>query len=240
MEKIALTAEVREKTGKGVARSLRRSAKIPAVLYGHGKSLPIAVGSKDVAKVLSMEGGTHALINLTLKGAVENAERLALIKDYQVDPIKGSVLHLDLQEVAMDEKVRVSVAIHLTGSAIGVKEGGILEVAHRELEIECLPSQIPDFINVDISALKVNDAIHVRDIKAPDGVDILDDPDTTVVTVQPPISTAKLEQMLTAAPTVETGEPELVKKPKKEAEAPAEGKEAKAAPKAPKEAAPKK
>lgn len=240
MEKIALTAETRERTGKGVARSLRRSAKIPAVLYSHGASTPIALGLKDIKRVFAVEGGEHALINLTLKGSDGSAEKMALIKDYQLDPIQGEILHLDLQEVAMNEKVRVSVAVHLTGTAAGVKEGGILQLEHREFEVECLPGQIPDVINVDISALKVNESLHVRDIKAPEGVRILDDPDATVVTVQPPISDAKLEEMLSAAPPAEEGEPELVKKPKKEEAAPAEAKESKVASKETKEAAPKK
>lgn len=241
MEKIALTARVREKTGKGVARGLRRNAAIPAVLYSHGKSTPISIGSKDITKVLSTEGGEHALINLTLEGS-DARERMALIKDYQVDPIRGAIMHVDLMEVAMTEKVRVSVAIHVTGTAPGVKEGGILQLALREVEVECLPNQIPDFIEVNVSALKVNDSLHVRDIKAPDGVRILDEPDATVVTIQPPISDAKLEQMLSAAPPAEAGEPEVVKKPKKEAEAAtAEGKEQKAASaKEAKEAGPKK
>jgi large subunit ribosomal protein L25 len=245
MEKIALTAQVRDKAGKGVARGLRRNNMVPAVLYSHGKSMPIAMGNKEVMKVLRTEGGEHALINLKLDGAKDRADRMALIKDYQVDPINGSLIHVDLMEVAMNEKVRIPVAVHITGSAAGVKEGGIFQYGLRTLEIECLPNQIPDAINVDISALGVNESLHVRDIKVAEGVRILTDPDATVATIQPPISAEKLEAMLTATPAVaaEGGEPELVKKPKAEAAAPAaegaKGKEgAKEAPK--KEAAPKK
>jgi len=243
MEKFALTAQVREKVGKGVARGLRRSAQVPAVLYSHGKSLPIAMGNKDVTKVLNTEGGEHALINLKLVGATDKAERLALIKDYEVDPINGALIHLDLMEVALDEKVKLQVAVHIVGNAIGVKEGGIFQYGQRMLDIECLPNQIPDSIEVNISALKVNESLHVRSIKAPEGVKILTDGDATVATIQPPISDAKLEAMLTATPAAaaEGGEPELVKKPAKEGEAAAapagaaKGKEA-----APKEAAGKK
>jgi large subunit ribosomal protein L25 len=248
MEKIAVTAQVREKAGKGVARSLRRNKMVPAVLYSHGKSMPIAMGSKDMTKVLNTEGGEHALLTLTLDGAKDAKERMALIKDYQVDPIKGDLIHVDLMEVAMDEKVRVPIAVHVVGSAAGVKEGGILQLALRELEIECLPSQIPDSIEVNVSALKVNESLHVRDVAMPEGVRILSEPEATVVTIQPPISDAKLEAMLQAAPAAETGEPELVKKPKGEeaaAAAPAAeaGKEAAKKPEAKeakKEAAPKK
>lgn len=192
---------------------------VPAVLYSHGTSLPIAMGIRDMTKVLNTEGGAHALLSLTLQGAKDARERMALIKDYQVDPIKGDLVHVDLMEVAMDEKVRVPVAVHIAGTAAGVKEGGILQLALRELEVECLPNQIPDAIEVNVTALKVNESIHVGDLALPAGVRILSDPEATVVTIQPPISDAKLEQMLSAAPAPEAGEPELVKKPKKEAEA---------------------
>ena len=242
MEKFALTAQVREKSGKGVARSLRRKNMVPAVLYSHGKSTPIAMADKEVTKILNAEGGEHALINLTLEGAEKAGNHMALIKDYQIDPVSGSLLHVDLMEVAMNEKVKIPVAIHILGSAIGVKEGGILQYGQRQVEIECLPTEIPDALNIDISALKVNESLHVRDIKALEGIKILTDADSTIVSIQPPISDAKLEAMLAAAPTAETGEPELVKKLKKEGEVEAvppaidaKGKEA-----APKEAVPAK
>ena len=231
MEKIALTAQVRETAGKGVARGLRRNKMVPAVLYSHGKSTPIAMGDKEVIKVLNTEGGEHALINLKLEGGKGTADRLALIKDYQVDPISGKLMHVDLMEVAMNEKVKIQVAVHVTGNAIGVKEGGIFQYGQRHLEVECLPGQIPDFIEVDITALKVNESLHVRNIKAGEGVKILTDPDATVATIQPPMSEAKLEEMLTATPAAvaEGGEPELVKKAKKEGEAETPAAEAKGA-----------
>jgi large subunit ribosomal protein L25 len=239
MEKIALTAQVREKAGKGVARGLRRNQMVPAVLYSHGKSTPITMGDKEVTRVLNTEGGEHALINLKLAGAKGAADRLALIKDYQVDPISGKLIHVDLMEVAMNEKVKIQVAVHVTGQSIGVKEGGIFQYGQRHLEVECLPGQIPDFIEVDITALKVNESLHVRNIKAGEGVKILTDPDATVATIQPPMSEAKLEEMLTATPAAaaEGGEPELVKKAKKEGEEAAPAAEAKGAAGAAKEAA---
>lgn len=241
MERVALTAQIREKAGKGVARSLRRDGKVPAVLYGHGKSQTIAMGGRDMTKVLNMEGGEHALITLTVEGAKGPKEIMALIKDFQVDPISGKLIHIDLLEVAMDKKVRVPVSIHITGSAFGVKEGGILQFGLRELEVECLPNQIPDRIEVDITHLAVNESLHVRDIAVPQGVKFLADPEGTIATIQPPISAEKLESILAAAPVAAEGEPELVKKPKGEAAAApaaeAKGKEAAPAKEA---AAPKK
>jgi large subunit ribosomal protein L25 len=241
MEKFALTAQVREKAGKGVARGLRRNSMVPAVLYSHGKSTPIAMANKEVAKILNAEGGEHALINLKLEGAKKAGDRMALIKDYQIDPVSGALLHVDLMEVAMNKKVKIQVAVHITGAAIGVKEGGILQYGQRQLDIECLPSQIPDALNIDITTLKINESVHVRDIKAPEGVKILTDVDSTIASIQPPISDAKLEAMLSTAPAAEAGEPELVKKPTKEgeAEAAAPAAEAKGKEAASKEAAPK-
>jgi large subunit ribosomal protein L25 len=240
MKRIALTAQVRQKVGKGVARGLRREAQVPAVLYSHGKSTPIAMVNKDISKVLNAEGGEHALINLKLEGGKGAGDKLALIKDYQVDPISGKLIHLDLMEVAMDEKVKLQVAVHISGTAVGVKEGGIFQYGQRNLEIECLPAHIPDFIDVNIEHLKVNESLHVRDITAPEGVKILTEGDNTVATIQPPISDAELEAMLTAVPAAATegGEPELVKKPKAEGEAAAPAAEAKGKEGA-KEAAPK-
>jgi len=240
MEKITLTAQVREKAGKGVARGLRRDAQVPAILYSHGKSTPISMGNKAISTILNTEGGKHALLNLTLEGGKEAAERMALIKDYQIDPISGRLIHIDLMEVAMDEKVKVQISVHLTGNAIGVKEGGILQYGLHQVEVECLPQQIPSHIDVNITEVKVNESLHVRDIQAPEGVKILNDPDSTIVTIQPPVSEAKLEAMLAAAPTAEAGEPEVVGKKKEgeaEAAAPAAGAKGKEAPA--KEAAPK-
>jgi large subunit ribosomal protein L25 len=243
MEKMTLTAQVREKSGKGVARGLRRSARVPAVLYGHGKSTPISMGAKDVTKILNREGGEHALINLKLDGSADGAEKLAMIKDYQLDPRDGALIHVDLMEVAMNELVRVSVAVHLSGVPAGAKEGGLLQHGLREVEVECLPLQIPDHFDVNVSHLKVNESLHVRNLVVAEGIRLMTDGDATIATIQPPISEAKLEAMLTATPAAaatEGAEPELVKKPKKEGEAEAAPAEAKGKEAAPKEAAPKK
>jgi large subunit ribosomal protein L25 len=216
---------------------------VPAVLYSHGKSTPISMGNKDVTKILNTEGGEHALINLKLEGGKGGAEKLALIKDYQIDPTSGSLIHVDLMEVAMNEKVKIPVAVHIAGTAAGVKEGGIFQYGLRSLEIECTPDLIPDYVEVNVSELKVNESLHVRDITVAEGIRILTDGDSTVATIQPPMSEAKLEAMLTATPAVaaEAGEPELVKKQKKEGEAgAAPAAEAPKGKEAAKEAAPKK
>ena len=132
MEKLALTAQIREKAGKGIARSLRRNQRVPAILYSHGKSTPISMGNKDMTRILNTEGGEHALINLKLEGGGAG-EKLALIKDYQIDPTSGNLIHVDLMEVALDEKVKITVDVHVSGSAVGVKEGGIFQYGLRTL-----------------------------------------------------------------------------------------------------------
>ena len=123
---------------------------VPAVLYSHGKSMPIAMGNKEVTKILNTEGGEHALINLKLEGAKDKADRMALIKDYQVDPINGALIHLDLMEVAMNEKVRIPVGRAHHGQRHRREGRRHLPVRPAQLEIECLPNQIPDAIEVNI------------------------------------------------------------------------------------------
>ena len=228
MEKFALTAQIRQKTGKGVARSLRRNDMVPAVLYARVNQPRLPWAIRTLRRCLIPKAVNMRSLISSSSGS-DGADRMALIKDYEVDPISGKLIHVDLMEVALNEKVKIPVAVHITGASIGVKEGGIFQYGIRQLEIECLPNQIPDSIEVNISALKVNESLHVRDIKLAEGIRILTDPDATVATIQPPISDAKLEAMLTATPAAVTegGEPELVKKPKKEGEAAAPAAEAK-------------
>jgi large subunit ribosomal protein L25 len=178
-------------------------------------------------KILRSHAGTTALISLTVNGAGANAQRIALLRDYQLDPITGQILHADLFEVLMDKPIRVKVPVHLTGGQpAGVKEGGILHHNMRELHIECLPSALPDFIDVDASQLGINQGIHLKEVPRREGVRFLDDPDQMVVSVAAPMSEAKLEALLTsgAAGPEAAKEPEVAAKGKAAAEAaPVEG-----------------
>jgi large subunit ribosomal protein L25 len=232
--KFDLAVEIRQGIGKGPARRLRRSGKVPAVLYGQSECLLLTVNPDDLVKILRSHAGTTALISLTVNGAGTNAQRIALLRDYQLDPITGQVLHADLFEVLMDKPIRVKVPVHLTGGQpAGVKEGGILHHNMRELHIECLPSALPDFIEVDASQLGINQGIHLKEVARREGVRFLDDPDQMVVSVAAPMSEAKLEALLTSgAAGPEAGkEPEVAAKGKAAAEAaPAEGAKAAAAP----------
>jgi large subunit ribosomal protein L25 len=219
--KFELSADIRQQGGKGPARQLRRAGKVPAVLYGQGECLLLSVKPEELVKVLRAQTGSTALITLTVNGASTKPTRTALLRDYQVDPVAGDVLHADFFEVSMDKPIRVKVPVHLTGGQpVGLKDGGVLHHVLRELHIECLPSALPDFIEVDASGLHINQGIHVKEITQAAGLRFLDDPDHMVVSVAAPMTEAKLEALLTSTAAGPEGakEPEVVAKGKAAAE----------------------
>lgn len=222
--KFDLTVTMRERAGKGAARSMRRTGKIPAVLYGQGDCLLLTMNPNELTKILKSHAGSTALISLTVDGAKSNPNRTALLRDYQVDPVTGAVLHADLFEISMTKPIRVKVPIKVIGAVpIGVKEGGVLHHNMRDVHIECLPAALPDQIEVDASGLTIGTGIHVKEMGAIEGVRFLDEPDQMVVSVAAPMSDAKLEALLSSTPGV-AGEPEVLAKGK-EAAAGAEGAE---------------
>lgn len=224
MERISLSANVRKESGKGVARGLRRSGRIPAVLYSKGKSTSITLDPSKVRKLIMLGHGESTLINLKLEEAADKTDKIAILRDYQTDPVTGELLHADFFEVSMDEKIRVTVPIELIGKTpAGVTEGGLLQLVSREVEIECLPSMIPDNVQADASALGIGDNLHIRDISIPDGIRFVTDPEQVVLTIAAPVSQEKLQELLTTpAPGEATKEPEIIKKPVKEGEKVAE------------------
>ncbi|MDF0668628.1 MAG: 50S ribosomal protein L25 [Nitrospira sp.] len=212
--KFDLTAAVREQAGKGAARSMRRAGKIPAVLYGQGECLLLTVNPEALIKILKSQAGSTALISLTVNGAESKQNRTALLRDYQVDPVTGVVLHADLFEISMSKPIRVKVPIKVIGGVpAGVKEGGVLHHNMRDVHVECLPAALPDHIEVDASTLTIGSGIHVKEIGAREGVRFLDDPDQMVVSVAAPMSDAKLEALLTSGAGA-AGEPEVMAKGK--------------------------
>lgn len=226
--KFDLAVTVREKSGKGVARQLRRSGKVPGVLYGQGECLLLTIEPEPLTKILKSQAGSTALITLTVNGAKAKPKRTALLRDFQVDPVEGNVLHADLFEISMDKPIRVKVPVHVIGGTpAGVKEGGILHYNTRELLVECLPGALPDHFEVDASSLAIGQGIHLKEIAKKEGVRYLDDPEQMVVSVAVPMSEAKLEALLTS----QAVGPEGAKEPEVEAKgkAAAEGAEATAA-----------
>ncbi len=215
MEYYKLTSVRRDESGKGIARKLRQEGQIPAILYGH-KEEPISLSLAEFElRKIFQQHSESAIVNLSIGGDA-SASCNAIIREVQRHPTSGSLLHIDLQRISMDEKVRVQVPIILKGDAKGVKEmGGILEHGLRELNITCVPTAIPKAVEIDVTELSIGDSIHVRDI-APryQDFEFLDDGETTLAIVVPP----KVE----VAPVVEeeaAEEPELVEKGKEEPEA---------------------
>jgi len=216
MQRMDLESEQRLKSGKGVARTLRRAGRIPAVLYGEGKSSLLSIHPAELIKILKSESGENALINLKIKGEKSVETRTAILRDYQKDPITGEILHADLFEINMAKVIRVKVPILVKGDlAEGVKEGGVLQHNLREVEIECLPAMIPDHLDVDAAHLKIGESIHVRDLSVQEGIRVMEDRDLAIVSIAAPMSEAKLEEILAGTPA-ETKEPEVIGKKKEE------------------------
>jgi len=210
VERIAIKAEKRESAGKGAARSLRRNNSIPAVLYREGKSLPIKLDKTELTRFLQQTAGEQVVVNLVFP---DGENRLALVKDYQVDPVKRELLHTDFFEVSLQESITVVVAVHIKGEPIGIKrDGGILQHGTDEIEVECLPDQIPGHIDVDVSALGAGQSVHVGDLKFAEGLKVLTPAGEVIATV---IIPAKVEEVV-VAPVTEAVEPEVIKKGKGE------------------------
>ena len=211
MERITLNAEKRDKAGKGIARSLRRQGVVPAVLYRGGISMPIKINSKELTGFVQATAGEQVMVNLQFP---DGEKRLALMKDYQVDPVIGELLHSDFFEVSLSEEINVAVHLTTKGEPVGVKrDGGILQHGIREIEIQCLPDRIPGHIAVDVKDLEVGKSIHVSDLVLGEGIKVLTDPDEVIATVVLPAA----EVVVPAAPVAEeVAEPEVIKKGKKE------------------------
>ena len=211
-----LEAQPRTSGNKNAARRVRQDGKIPAVVYGAGQdSLPVAVDPRQVTRILNSETGHNTIFDLALDGA----KTKAMIVDWQYEPIKGKLLHIDVKRIAMDKKLAVMVPIELVGEPAGVKtQGGILEQMLREVEVECLPADIPSHIDVDVSDLVFGKVLRVADLPHSDKLKFLTDENQPVAHV----TTVKEEVVATpeavAAEAAAPAEPEVIKKGKSETE----------------------
>ncbi|MCI0695815.1 50S ribosomal protein L25 [candidate division KSB1 bacterium] len=218
MAEALLNLAARPETGKKWAQRLRRTGQIPGIFYSHGESnVAVSVDEKALRSVLLSKAN---LVDLNFSGG---RNEKCVIREVQWDPLTSRPLHVDLMGIKLTEKITVEVSVRLVGSPAGVKEGGTLQTMLRELEVECLPLDIPEDISIDVSALKIYDAVHVSDITL-EKVRILNDPEQVIVTVLPP----RLEEAPAAAPTEEAAEPEVIGHGKKEE---AEGEAAEGKPK---------
>jgi large subunit ribosomal protein L25 len=206
MERLVMTAETRN-NGKGAARKLRAAGKIPAVLYGTSvEPKSLAVDSHSFEKIAKQAHGSIMLFDLDVAGETTTA----LVRDYQADPFRREVTHIDFQAVGLNDKIEVEVPVELTGSPAGVKEGGILEQLRRTLNVRCLVSKIPSHFDVDVSALNIGDNIHADELALPEGVEFPHAANFTIAAVVPPTKEEEVK-------------PAVVAEGEEGAEAPAEG-----------------
>jgi large subunit ribosomal protein L25 len=179
-ERIKLTVKERESRGSADSRRLRRQGFIPGVLYGKGKgSYAICVPERELRRVLTGAGGLHAILDVVLEG--QATTHASILKDYQQDPIRGHISHIDLQEVRLDQPIQASVTVQLIGEPVGVKEGGVLSQVQREINVEALPMEIPEHIDLDVSGMAIGDSLRLADLALIEGVTYLDDPEETVL-----------------------------------------------------------
>jgi large subunit ribosomal protein L25 len=207
-----LTATRRTGTGKGNARSLRRDGQIPAVIYGHAREAQaLTVAARDFEKLLSHISADNTVVELAVDGATSRA----LIREIQRHPFKRAILHVDFQELVAGEKMTVRVPVRLLGTPAGVRlGGGIVDHTLRELTISVDPAQMPNQIEIDVTELQLGESIHVRDVKVPDGVTVLDEPNAAVVVIATP--RAAVEAVATDAAEPTSAEPEVIRAKKPE------------------------
>lgn len=214
---LTIKAEKRDAGGKNVARRIRREGNVPAILYGPDvENVPLALSKRDIFDILKTETGANTIFQV----AFEKDKLEVMIKDYQQDVTTDELLHVDLFRISMEQEIRVSVPIVLTGDAVGVKaEGGFVESATREVEVECLPKDIPENIEVDISALHLNQSLKIEDLAPVEGVKVLSDPQAMIVLIKAPSVEEVVEEVPEEEEIMAEGEqPEVIKKEKAEGE----------------------
>jgi large subunit ribosomal protein L25 len=202
LEQIDLKAQVRTTTGKGPARALRREGRIPAILYGQKTdSIMLSIDFKEFENIVKKANIGSVLLNLQIQNG-KTTTRPAMIKELQTNPVTGAFLHVDFYEIDMQRKITVSVPVVTRGKCAGVEEGGLLQIVRRELELLCLPTAIPEAIEVDITDLTIGDSVHVQEIALPGDVELTEETDFTVITVLAP----KVEEEPVEEEELEEGE----------------------------------
>ena len=209
-ERLRLEVQERERRGSRDARRLRREGLIPGVIYGGdgNGARAICVPERELRRVLTGSHGLHAILDVVLEG---EKPRASILKDYQRDPVRGVLSHIDLMEVRLDRPIQASVAIELVGEPVGVREGGVLSQVTREINVEALPMEVPERLELDVSGMAINDTLRLVDLPPREGVTYLDDPEETVLAnVTPPtvVVEPEVEEEEEAAEAVEGEAPE--------------------------------
>jgi large subunit ribosomal protein L25 len=222
-ERVKLQVQERESRGSAESRRLRRQGLIPGVLYGRGNTPhAISVPERELRRVLTGDGGLHAILDVTLEG--QKTTHPSILKDYQQHPVRGGLIHFDLQEVRLDQPIQARVVVELFGEPVGVTEGGVLSQVNREVTVEALPLEVPEHLELDVSGMAIGDTLRLADLTAPDGVTFLDDPEETVLaTVTMPTRIVEPEPEEVEEEELAEGEvPEGEEAPEGAAEAPTE------------------
>jgi large subunit ribosomal protein L25 len=183
-ERVKLEVRERESLGSRETRRLRRTGLIPGVLYGRSKPHAFAVPERDLRRALTGKGGLHAILDVVLGG--QGSTHPSILKEYQTDPIRGTLTHIDLHEVRLDQPITAAVTVQLVGEAKGAKEGGVLSQVTREVNVEALPMEIPEHLELDIANMEIGDSLRVGDLAPREGVTYLDDPETVLASVAQP------------------------------------------------------
>jgi large subunit ribosomal protein L25 len=201
-ERVRLRVQSRESRGSASSRRLRQSGLIPGVLYGNGGTAhPFSIEERELRRVLTGDHGLHAILDVVLEGS-QKAHH-AVLKEYQLDPTRARLLHIDLQEVRLDQAIQTAVVVELVGESAGVKEGGVLSQVRREVQVEALPMEVPEHLELDVNAMMIGDTLRISDLRVPQGVKVLDDPETVLATVTPP---TKIEEPEVVEEELEEGE----------------------------------
>jgi large subunit ribosomal protein L25 len=192
-----LTVRPRERLGSAETRRLRRQGIIPGVLYGRGEPQAICVPERDLRTALTGAGGLHAILDVVVEGA--SAAHPSVLKDTQKHAVRGTVTHIDLHEVRLDQPIQATVVVELVGEAAGATDGGVLSQVTREVTVEALPMEIPEHLEFDVSGLGIGDTARIGDLSVPEGVTLVDDPETVVANVSLPTRVEAPEELLDAA-----------------------------------------
>ena len=183
-ERVKLQVKERESLGSRESRRLRREGLIPGVLYGRENPVSISIPERDLRHALTSRGGLNAVLDVVVEGGKEHS---SVLKEYQLHPVKGHITHVDLQEVRLDQPIHATVPLHLHGDAAGVKEGGVLSQVTSEINVEALPMEVPEHLEIEVSELQMGDTLRLDALQMPQGVTLLDDPETVVATVTQPM-----------------------------------------------------
>ncbi|MGZ4291884.1 MAG: 50S ribosomal protein L25 [Gaiellaceae bacterium] len=183
-ERVKLVVQNRSILGSAEARRLRRQGLIPGVLYGREEPVAISIAERDLRTALTGVGGSNAVLDVVVEGGTAHA---SVLKEYQLDSVRGTVTHVDLQEVRLDQPIHATVPLHVTGEAVGTKEGGVLTQVLTEINVEALPMEVPAAVDFDVSELHLGESAHLSQIALPEGVTLLDDGETSFVMVTQPM-----------------------------------------------------